>query len=145
MTIYKIDNSAISEIRHLWEELNSLHEKLSTHSRRHFANFSFEERVRVLRERDSFAVFAAKENGCLIGYCISSVKGTNGEIDSIFVDSRHRNTGIGEQLVASAEAWLKERNVDKIHVHVAEGNESVLDFYEKLGFLHRFTVLEKKA
>jgi ribosomal protein S18 acetylase RimI-like enzyme len=145
MNINKIDNNAIADIRPLWEELNSLHEGVSNNFKHYFSSFSFERRIRAFRDKDSFAVFVAKENKYSIGYCIASYKGLEGEIDSIFIDANHRKMGVGEKLIASAEAWLNERKVDNIHVYIAEGNESVLGFYEKLGFLHRFTVMEKKS
>jgi ribosomal protein S18 acetylase RimI-like enzyme len=145
MNIFKINNNAITDIRLLWEELNSLHERVSNNFKQNFSNFSFEKRINAFKDRYSFVVFVAKENNYLIGYCIASVKGSDGEIDSIFIDASHRRMGMGEKLMASAVAWLNERNVDNIHVYIAKGNESVLGFYEKLDFLHRFTVMEKKS
>lgn len=145
MEIIKIEKENIAVIRSMWENLNSLHGKLSTHFSDHFKSFTFEERLVQFEDRDFFAVYAAKTKAGLIGYCIASVKNKTGEIDSIFTYPEHRNLGVGDSLMEKAESWLKSKEVSKIMVSVAEGNESVFGFYYRRGFHHRFTVFEQKT
>ena len=45
-----------------------------------------------------------------------------------------RGTGAGRQIVAAAEAWLRERGVVKAQLLVRETNTGVIAFYEHLGF-----------
>lgn len=144
MKITKIKNRDIHQIKTLWEELNRHHWKNSTHFKKHFKSFSFENRVKQLESRDSAGIFVAEEKSGLIGYCIASLKEQTGEIDSIFVSPAHRNREIGEMLIEKAESWLREKGASKLIVNVAEGNESVFGFYNKKGYLKRFTVLEKR-
>ena len=45
-----------------------------------------------------------------------------------------RNTGIGREMVAAAEDWLRDRDVPKVHLMVRDANRRVTGFYERLGF-----------
>lgn len=141
--IVQLGRDQFSEIRFLWESLNELHGKLSTHFKEHFRNFSFSDRMKLLEEKDFHTVFAALHENAYVGYCIASVKGDIGEIDSIYLKTDYRHSGIGKKLISEAEIWLKSRNALKIIVGVAEGNESVFGFYDKYGYRQRVTVLEK--
>ena len=45
-----------------------------------------------------------------------------------------RGSGIGRQMVAAAEEWLRQRGVLKAQLMVRETNTKVVAFYERLGF-----------
>ncbi len=143
MEIITIPPDRIETVKPLWEALNRLHHDRSTHFRDHFAVFTFEQRLAQFNSRDAIQVFAARKGETLIGYCIASAKDSIGEIDSIYVKEAFRSTGAGDALMAEAEAWLNTLKIDKIHISVAEGNESVFGFYRRHGYRHRFSVLEK--
>ncbi len=148
MKIIQIAPENIETIQPLWEGLRRLHEERSTHFNEHFKSFTFEKRMAQIKTRDTIAVFAAKNDHTLIGYCIASVgahigNGQTGEIDSIFIDPQYRKSGIGDQLITHAENWLKANEITKIHICVARGNESVFEFYNRHGYQHRYSVLEK--
>ncbi len=145
MNIRKIEKNDISLIRPMWEELNKHHGTLSTNFKEHFYSFTFEVRQQQIKKKEDIAVFVAEVENARIGYCIVSVDDKLGEIDSIFIEPEYRKKGIGERLISEAETWLKSKNIEKINISVAEGNESVFDFYYKQGYLKRFTVFEKKA
>ena len=145
MKIVELNKTDLSQIRPLWEELNELHGKLSNHFQDHFQSFSFKARLRQIEEKESFSVFAAKDNSKCVGYCIASVENQVGEIDSIYIDPEHRSKKVGKSLINAAESWLNSKDISKIHVSVAEGNESVFGFYNKHRYYQRYTVLEKKA
>ncbi len=145
MGIIQLDKKDIFLIRPLWEELNNLHGQVSTHFKDHFESFTFEKRFEQIQNKDAFVVLAAKEGSSYTGYCIASVENKIGEIDSIYIKPTNRKNKLGETLLSSAELWLKSKNVVKILVSVAEGNESVFHFYNKQGYYQRYTVLEKKV
>lgn len=42
--------------------------------------------------------------------------------------------GIGRQMVAAGEEWLRDRGVVKVMLLVRDTNTQVLDFYNRLGF-----------
>lgn len=134
-------------IEPLWIKLNKLHESKSTHFKSFFSENTFKKRTEKFKSMDPSNInveVVEAEEGLIIGYCISTVIGNVGEIDSIFVEAHARKYGIGEQLVDNATKWLKDKNCSKIQVAVAVGHESVFDFYIRNGFYPRVTYLELK-
>lgn len=143
MKITELNNKDIYRIRPLWEELNKLHGKVSTHFKSHFGSFTFQKRVRQIEAKESFSVFVAEDDSKYVGYCIASIENQVGEIDSIYIDPGYRNKKAGEKLIAAAESWLNSKDITRIQIAVAEGNESVFGFYHKQDYYQRYTVLEK--
>ncbi len=88
-------------------------------------------------------VLTTDETG-FAGYCIASISNEIGEIDSICINPEHQNKNPGKRLIKETEFWLKLQNIVKIHVAVAEGNESSFGFYNKQGYNQRFTVFENQ-
>jgi ribosomal protein S18 acetylase RimI-like enzyme len=60
--------------------------------------------------------------------------GHRGWLYYLAVDSAFRRSGLGEQIVRAAEAWLRERGVRKMQLMVRESNSSVVDFYNRIGY-----------
>lgn len=145
MQIVRLKYDETGIIRPLWEKLNALHEQRSTHFKNHFHSFTFEQRCRQLEQKDHTAFFVAREGKALAGYCIASVNGKQGEIDSIYLIEEYRGLGVGEQLIAAGESWLRSKGVSKISVAVIEGNESSFGFYTRKEYRHRFTIFEKQV
>jgi ribosomal protein S18 acetylase RimI-like enzyme len=86
----------------------------------------------------------AQENGENIGYCIATVDGLNGEIDSLFVVAAYRGKGVGKELMSCALRWLEEQKCETVRVSIAEGNESALNSYRRFGFAERLMVMQMK-
>ncbi|MDY6880922.1 MAG: GNAT family N-acetyltransferase [Thermodesulfobacteriota bacterium] len=145
MEIVEIPKDRIDEIEPLWRELNSHHHERSENFKGHFSSFTFEERCKKLLEMEKLAIFAAKENSELVGYCIASWNNGDGEIDSLYVMPQLRGASLGMLLTESAMSWLTGLNCHQISVCVAEGNEEAIPFYEKFGFKKRFHVLQIKS
>jgi ribosomal protein S18 acetylase RimI-like enzyme len=143
MKISRLKNEHIFDIRSLWEDQKNLHSQLSTYFGEEIRDFTFEERLAQFEDRDALAVFIAQTETELIGYCIASVKGKTGEVDSIYIKPNHRRQKIGERLMNEAESWLRTKNISEIIIRVGEGNESVFGFYHQRGFRPRYTVFEK--
>jgi ribosomal protein S18 acetylase RimI-like enzyme len=60
--------------------------------------------------------------------------GHRGAMYYVSVEPAQRGKGYGQQIVAAAETWLKERGVWKANLLVRTGNEAVLGFYGGLGY-----------
>ena len=60
--------------------------------------------------------------------------GHRGYIHLVGCDPAVRGAGIGRQLVAAAEAWIRARGMFRMHLMVRETNTQVMAFYERLGF-----------
>jgi ribosomal protein S18 acetylase RimI-like enzyme len=145
MQIRAITRDEISCIRTLWENLNAYHLLRTTDFKDHFSTFTFEKRIQGLERRDSFIAYVAEVGNESVGYCIATVDGLIGEIDSIFVNELNRGKGIGEKLISLALEWLKGHECETIKVSIAKGNENVLNFYRKFGFAERMIVMQKKT
>lgn len=143
MKISVLASNDIEAIKSLWELLNEAHHKNSNNWKKHFANFTFEERIKTIQESDNYSVFISTINNEISGYCIASINSDIGEIDSIFVKEKYRKSTIGQSLIKKSIEWLESKEVRTIKVGIAEGNESVLPFYEKLGFRRSMTILKK--
>ena len=140
-----ITRDEIEGVKILWEHLKTHHLLKSTNFKDHFSKLTFEKRMEDLKKRDRFIGYVAEDNGESIGYCIATVEGLVGEIDSIFVSELYRGRGVGEKLVSLVLDWFGEQNCETIKVSIAEGNESVLGFYRRFGFAERFIVMQKNA
>ena len=64
MKIVELKEKDFHQIRPLWEELNKLHGKLSNHFKKHFRSFTFESRLKQIKEKESFSIFAPKCPPC---------------------------------------------------------------------------------
>ena len=133
----------IARIKPLWESLNKVHHTNSNNWKKHFTDFTFEKRMESIRGSEKFSVFISINDDDISGYCIASINEGVGEIDSIFVKKQYRKALIGKKLVEKSIEWLESQKIHSIKVGIAEGNESVLPFYEKLGFKKSLTILKK--
>ena len=145
MKIVKIESKDIPIIQPMWEELNKLHGQLSTHFNEHFKSFTFQNRMNETDQKDAIAVFVIKEGSKLGGYCMASVECGIGEVDSIYIKPEYRGNKMGVCLIEKVETWLKSKEVTKIQISIVEGNEAVLDFYNRQGYRHKTTVVEKNS
>jgi ribosomal protein S18 acetylase RimI-like enzyme len=141
-----ITKDQIILIQSLWEKLNEIHLIDSLNFKDHFRNYTFSRRCEKfnLIDDDNIRIETAVSDGNIIGYCISTIAENNGEIDSVFIEKKFRNCGVGDRLIKSSIHWLKERECGKISVAVADGHESVFGFYQKYGFYPRLTYLQMK-
>ena len=80
----------------------------------------------------SGAMFVAKENGRVIGFCKTGLLEGNNEIQAIYVLPEYQGKGIGKILWNEAQKSLNPQK--NTVVHVATYNENAIAFYKKLGF-----------
>lgn len=80
----------------------------------------------------------------IVGSVMAGHDGHRGNLYYIAVDPRFRLHGIGQQLMRTAESWLREAGVRKIHLLVLNDNLGVAPFYEKLGYSRGPAVLFRK-
>jgi diamine N-acetyltransferase len=142
--VFDIPKEKIDCIRNLWEKLNKLHYEDSVYFEDHYETFIFEERIKsiLLFDNDSLKISIVKDGPRYLGYCISSISGSNGEVDSIYLEDEVQGRGIGKTLITQHIQWMKEKNCTRIRVAVSYGHESVKEFYHKLGFYERLIYFE---
>ena len=94
--------------------------------------------TRVLARPDH-KVLIAEANGATVGWIHASLSehldaDTSVLIEGIVVNSAHRRQGIGEMLLAQAEAWGRERGCSMVRLRSTSTRLKAHKFYEKLGY-----------
>jgi GNAT superfamily N-acetyltransferase len=88
-------------------------------------------------------IWVAAEDSTLTGYLVVVYvlslehQGLMAEIDEFFVLPEIRSQGLGGQLLAAAEAVLKERGCVRLQLQLAHKNQAARSFYEHRGYRSR--------
>jgi ribosomal-protein-alanine N-acetyltransferase len=78
--------------------------------------------------------FKVEENKVLLGYILWREIGDEAEILTIVVKPSAQQKGIGGFLITALFTHLKEKNISKLFLEVAEDNEKAISFYREHGF-----------
>lgn len=106
--------------------------------------------AQLLRDENR-PVFAAVEDGQVLGYCFcirrsfgDSVMTSRKEIyiDDLCVEEAARGRGIATALYRHVCAWAKEEGCAFITLNVWNGNNSAMAFYEKMGMKPRSITMD---
>lgn len=144
--IRRLKKSELHFIKALWEKLNQVHLSDSIHFKDHYRTFTFENRITKFKDTAAKNLYIEllEDNSHPVGYCISTIHGGKGEIDSLFINEAFRSYGYGKILAKNGIQWMKQKKCSSIQVSVAEGHDNVIKFYEKLNFFPRLTTLVYK-
>lgn len=148
--IIRIDKTKIDSIKPLWEKLKNMHTDISPYFNERFKKMNWESRKSDLFKKSKkiyIEYVVSKKSNHIIGYCISTISKENnkvGEIDSIFVERKYRNYGLGKQLIKNSIKWLNNQKIETQRLAVGVGNEYVIDFYKQLSFFPLHIVLQRK-
>ncbi|MBT8200556.1 MAG: GNAT family acetyltransferase [Acidimicrobiia bacterium] len=84
---------------------------------------------------DSPDLFIVAEIGGIIAGCVlAGFDGHRGWINRLVVKPEHRRYGVGQQLIREAEERLSKIGCHKVNLQIREGDESIVLFYESLGY-----------
>ena len=95
--------------------------------------------LRLLLANAQAAVFAAQQDGKVIGMCtgqllISTAQGgLSALVEDVAVQTAQQGKGIGRQLVAAAEAWAVSQGASRMQLLADRNNAPALAFYHKTG------------
>ena len=78
--------------------------------------------------------FVAEENKQIIGTIMAGFDGHRGWIYSLAVLPKYRRKGIGTSLVNKALNALINLGCIKVNLQIYSDNQSIVDFYKKIGF-----------
>jgi GNAT superfamily N-acetyltransferase len=139
----------LESLHPLWIRLREHVIARSTNFPKEMSKLTWEERKSEIlckgRGTSILVDMAIDDGGHPVGYCISTITPSKeGEIDSIFVEGEWRGKGLGGQLMDRAVRWLDESGAQVNRLVATWGNDEVLGFYAKHGFLPRRIVLERK-
>lgn len=140
----EISEAEIDLIKPLWEKLRDYQSLKSIYFRDDLKNNTWEKRKKdLINENKRLKILLAKDIE-YIGYCIASITNeSKGEIDSIFINSNYRKSGIGSEFMNRSLKWFEESGITNIYVGVVVGNEEVFGFYDKFGFKPRTIYLKR--
>jgi len=92
-------------------------------------------------ESSSSTILGLREDGRLVGTAMVGCDGHRGWVYYLAVAQSHRGRGLGRELMAAAERWLKAAGAPKIQFMVRAENDAVLSFYDHLGYIPQYCVV----
>jgi ribosomal protein S18 acetylase RimI-like enzyme len=133
------DIKEIELIRPLWEQLNSIHYDKSVYFKDKYEKFTFDKRIESIHQKSQngmikFDMLLDNETGNYVGYCLSSIENSSGEIDSMFIENSYRKFKLGDKLMRNALNWFESNSVENIEINVVYANDEALPFYNRYGF-----------
>lgn len=78
--------------------------------------------------------YVAEIFGEVIGYVIGSISDNTGEVNSLAVDARFRNLGIGRRLVGLTLEGFRAKGIQICSLKVRTANGYAVRFYKSIGF-----------
>ena len=72
--------------------------------------------------------------GQIVGSVMAGHDGHRGWLYYVAAAPDRRLQGIGKQMVAAGEEWLRDRRVVKVMLLVRDTNRQAVDFYNRIGF-----------
>ena len=80
------------------------------------------------------AVLGLTRDDQLMGAVMVGHDGHRGWVYYLAVAKAHQRSGVVAELMGAAEDWLRRMDALKLQLMVRSENESVLDFYERIGY-----------
>lgn len=86
---------------------------------------------------DGCKIYVAEENGKIEGFAIASTflwdKNLEGFIDYLIISEPSKKKGLGKKLMASAEAFFRERGIEDVALYTNRQAKAAA-FFEKVGY-----------
>jgi ribosomal protein S18 acetylase RimI-like enzyme len=138
MTIRRLSEAEIPELRELWEEFER-----EVPEPPHRGSVTWERDIEDVGElaRTGLALLAEDDEGPA-GYALAKLEdgaergdGRLCYLDSLYVRPRARRSGLAKALMAEIAAWGRERGAETMTLEVLMSNEEARIVYDRLGFL----------
>jgi ribosomal protein S18 acetylase RimI-like enzyme len=85
-------------------------------------------------QRDPDLFLVAEAEGQIVGSVIGGFDGRRGLVYHLAVAAEYRKHGLGSRLMDEVEARMRAKGCRRAYLLVKQGNEQVVDFYEKRGW-----------
>jgi ribosomal protein S18 acetylase RimI-like enzyme len=95
---------------------------------------------RAMEAPDS-TILAAVDEGSLVATAMVGHDGHRGWVYYLAVAPALQGRGLGRQMMAACEEWVKEQRIPKIQLMVRAENAAAMGFYEKLGYTNAEVVV----
>lgn len=137
--IVEKDIKEIELMKPLWEQLNSIHYDKSIYFKSKYEKFTFDKRMESIYKKAQesiikFDLLLDNDKEEYVGYCLSSIEESLGEIESIFIEKQYRKLGLGDKLMDSTLDWFESKGIKNIEINVVYANDEALPFYNRYGF-----------
>ena len=146
------DQRDIPGIIDLLQQVGEVHHTIRPDIFRDGAQKYDEAALEALLQDPARPIFAAAEDGKLLGYCFCILQETKGNpvlrddktlyIDDLCVDENCRGQHVGRALYDYAEAFARTQGCRTVTLNVWCGNDSAMTFYEKRGMEPRNIYME---
>ncbi|HEX9896462.1 MAG TPA: GNAT family N-acetyltransferase [Dehalococcoidales bacterium] len=139
----------LDSIAPLWNKLREHQRIRSPHFAEHYARRTWKRRkAELLQKAESgglhLDIVMDSKTKKIIGYCVSIVSSDKqGKLESIYVEPKYRQFGIGDQLMQRTLKWMDEKQAKTKTLTVGVGNEEVLTFYSRYGFYPKHITVEQ--
>jgi ribosomal protein S18 acetylase RimI-like enzyme len=81
-----------------------------------------------------YPFYAAVEDGAYVGYLVCRVEDSTVWVESVYVEPRHRRTGIATELYLCAEELAVSHGQDTVYSFVHPNNDGMVQFLAKLQY-----------
>lgn len=102
------------------------------------------EDIAFARRGENSGILVGTIDGTLAAAVMAGHDGHRGTVYYLAVDPDQQGAGFGRQMMAAAEAWLRDKGVWKVNLMVRTGNAPVLGFYDTLGYQDSDVVVREK-
>lgn len=119
------------------------HRKAKSDHRRYLASYFTSKNKLIL---------VAVDRASIVGFCTVRVDGMPGYfkharrvvIESLYIDQKYRNRGLGKKLLNKAIEWARKQNTDFIEIETWASNQDARRLYQRTQFKTRFIGLSQK-
>lgn len=124
----------INIIKPLWEVLNRHQQAHVRHFGEDYRKLSFEDYIEVIKSKSKYRLEVVFLDNKPLGYCLGSIFQELGTIHELYLYDDLRGKGLGSYIFERMVFWLEIQKVKDIEITVPNGYESMMLFYQKLGF-----------
>ena len=100
--------------------------------------------IALARRGDNAAVLVGRDGCNIVASVMVGHDGHRGWVYYVSVDPDCRGKGLGRNIMAAAEQWLRERGILKLMLIVRRDNAKVQAFYETLDYAEQERILYAK-
>lgn len=135
--IENLDYTEIGKIMYLLTALADHHNKTSIYFSGFYPLKPFEEIISEISQKvkDGYSTAdVIQENGQIIAFSQYTIEQNLGKLEYLAVLPEYRNRGYGKLLMDRVLKYFKAKNIVRIELKVAYGNDNAKRFYEYYGF-----------
>jgi ribosomal protein S18 acetylase RimI-like enzyme len=141
MQIRQATREDLPALMELWKEFMDHHRARDSHyTRTDEGHLRWADWLGKNLDSPDWRLLVAEEGG-IVGYCLAFLNEyppvftttRYGFVQDLAVTGEQRGRGVGRRLYGAAEAWFRERGVDRVELDVATSNPDAAAFWRRMG------------